>query len=226
MAVVEYERKGDVVVITMDDGKMNSFDFKLLEAVGAALDRVDAESGNVSILLMGNAKAFSAGFDLKIMKGPPSEAQYNLFMRGCELVIRLAEYHRPVVIGCPGHGLALGAILLLAGDVRVGKRGSKFKYGMNEVQIGMTVPILGVELARHKMPKSKFGYATTQGAIVGPDEAVEFGFLDMCVEESEFQAVCYAEAERLARLKNPGFKNTKQYERGEMIAHIKATLGC
>lgn len=27
----------------------------------------------------------------------------------------------------------------------------KYKYGMNEVAIGMTVPPVGVELARHRM---------------------------------------------------------------------------
>ena len=55
--------------------------------------------------------------------------QYNLFMDGMKLTIRIAEYPRPVVMGCTGHGLALGAILLLAADMRIGKRGEKYKYG-------------------------------------------------------------------------------------------------
>lgn len=44
--------------------------------------------------------------------------------------------------------------------------GPKYKYGMNEVQIGMTVPILGVELARHRMPKSQISKAVTQVMLV------------------------------------------------------------
>ena len=46
-----------------------------------------------------------------------------------------------------GHGLALGAIMLLAGDVRVGPNasGSKARFGLNEVAIGMTLPMIGLE---------------------------------------------------------------------------------
>lgn len=224
MALVQYERKGDVVVITLDDGKMNSFTFSLIEALHGALDKAEKEDGSVSVLLMGNAKAFSAGFDLGIMGGPQSMEQYNLFMRGCELSIRLAEFPRPVAMGSTGHGLALGAIILLAGDVRVGKRGPKFKYGMNEVAIGMSVPILGVELARAKMPKAYISRAVTQGCIFTADEAVQAGFLDICVDAADFEATCMAEAGRLAKLKNPGFSTTKKYERQAMMKIIKDTL--
>ena len=62
--------------------------------------------------------------------------------------------------------------------------------GMNEVAIGMTVPILGVELARHRMPKAYLSRAVTQAAIFGPDEAVQAGFLDVCVYGDAFDATC------------------------------------
>ena len=53
---ITYERKGDVVVLTMDDGKMNAFDFTLIKEMHEALDRVEAEAGDVSVLLLGNKK--------------------------------------------------------------------------------------------------------------------------------------------------------------------------
>lgn len=224
MPPVQYERKGDVVVITLDDGKMNSFTFVLIEAVHDALNKAEKETGNISVLLLGNAKAFSAGFDLGIMGGPKSEEQYNLFLRGLELSIRVAEFPRPVVMGSTGHSLALGAIILLAGDVRIGKRGPKFKYGMTEVAIGMTLPILGVEFARHKMPKAYLSRAVTQGVAFDSDEAVAAGFLDKCVDSADFETTCMAEAQRVAGLKNPGFSTTKRYEREGMMKHIKDTL--
>merc|ERR1711920_651002 len=117
-----------------------------------------------------------------------------------------------------------GAILLLAGDVRIGKRGPKFKFGMNEVAIGMMVPIFGMELARHKMPAAYLSRATTQGTVFTADEAVKVGYLDVCVDEADFLSTCMVEAERVAKLKNPGFKGTKMYERGAIAEHVKATL--
>lgn len=44
-----------------------------------------------AVPLQGNRKAFSAGFDLKIMAGKQSMDQHTLFLRGCELAIRLAS---------------------------------------------------------------------------------------------------------------------------------------
>ena len=46
--MVSYARDGDVVTIAMDDGKMNSFGFELLAAVGEALDRAEREEGTGS----------------------------------------------------------------------------------------------------------------------------------------------------------------------------------
>merc|ERR1712039_514940 len=90
--------------------------------------------------------------------------------------------------------------------------------------IGMMVPIFGMELARHKMPAAYLSRATTQGTVFTADEAVKVGYLDVCVDDVDFERTCIAEAERLAKLKNPGFKVTKTYERGAIAKYVKDTL--
>lgn len=102
---------------------------------------------------------------MQVMGGPVSEVQYTLFMAGANLALRVFEFPRPVVIGCSGHALALGAIFLLAADVRVGKRGPKYKIGLTEVAIGMTVPVFGVELARHSMSKAQLERGIAQAQV-------------------------------------------------------------
>uniref|UniRef100_A0A7S3V1M2 Enoyl-CoA hydratase n=1 Tax=Aplanochytrium stocchinoi TaxID=215587 RepID=A0A7S3V1M2_9STRA len=223
MSLVSYERKDDVVVLTMDDSKMNSFSFEMIDQINKALDKAEKEQGSWSLLIVGNNKAFSAGFDLKTMTKPPCLEQHELFMQGGSLVMRLFEFPRPVIFGCSGHALALGAIMLMAGDFIVGKRG-KGKIGINEVAIGMTVPVFGVELARLRLSRKHFAKAVLQGSIYSPDEAVECGFLDIAVDENEFQSTCMAEATRLAKLKNPGFSNTKSFIKQETWRKIHATI--
>mmetsp|Transcript_5966 Transcript_5966/g.6852 ORF Transcript_5966/g.6852 Transcript_5966/m.6852 type:complete len:239 (-) Transcript_5966:4-720(-) len=222
-SLVSYERKGDVVVLTMNDQKMNSFSFQLIQELNKALDRATLEKGSWSLLLLGNAKAFSAGFDLSVMGAPPSMDQHRLFVEGSELVLRFFEFPRPVVFGCSGHALALGAIMLLAGDVRIGKRG-KAKIGMNEVAIGMSVPQLAVELARHKLTAKELNAATTQAKIYNVDQAVACGYLDVAVDEADFETTCFAEAERLAKLKNPGFSTTKSFLKREIAEKTRGAL--
>jgi enoyl-CoA hydratase len=134
--------EGDVATISMDDGKMNAFGFDLCKDVTEAMDLALAR-GAGAVVVAGNAKAFSAGFDLQIMAKGTSDQQAALFEKGSELILKFFEFPRPLVIAAQGHGLALGAILLLAADVRIGSNAPKHKYGLNEVAIGMSVPVSG-----------------------------------------------------------------------------------
>ena len=43
-----------------------------------------------------------------------------LLHRGAMLCLRIFTFPKPVVLAVTGHALALGAILLLAGDLRIG----------------------------------------------------------------------------------------------------------
>ena len=63
--------------------------------------------------------------------------------------MRLYTLPMPLVVACTGHALAGGALLVLTGDVRVAARGA-FRIGLNEVQLGLPLPILAVELARYR----------------------------------------------------------------------------
>ena len=72
------------------------------------------------------------------MTAAPAPAR-DLLGAGADLGLRLYAAPIPVVMGCTGHALAMGAILLFCGDVRIGAEGP-FKLGMNEVAIGMPVP--------------------------------------------------------------------------------------
>ena len=67
-----------------------------------------------------------------------------LVEEGFVLGIRLLEYPAPVIIGCTGHAVAMGAFLLLCGDYRVGVDGP-FRIVANEVAIGMTMPFTAIE---------------------------------------------------------------------------------
>ena len=120
-----------VAVASIDDGKANSFTMGMIDEVNSFLDDAEADAGTAAVVLTGNAKFFSAGFDLKVMtQGTPDDI-FNLVTHGAEMCLRLATFPKPVVAASTGHCMALGAIITLACDYRVGADG-KFKVGMNE----------------------------------------------------------------------------------------------
>lgn len=217
---VRYELVDTVAVLTLDDGKVNAISHEVIRALQECLDRAEREAA--AVLLVGRAGRLSGGFDLGEMKRS-DEAARNLVTAGAELVFRVYTFPRPVVIACSGHAIAIGAILLLAADLRVGAAGN-FKIGMNEVAIHLTLPIFAMELARARLSNRYFTRATTQAQIFDPDGAREAGYLDFTVAPEELYSAALDHARRLAALPHPTFGNTKETERGATARFIRETL--
>ena len=77
-------------------------------------------AGNLHLLLViGRPGKFSAGFDLSVMNQGPEKA-VALASQGAQLGIRLVDWPAPVIFGVSGHALAMGAVLLLTADIRIG----------------------------------------------------------------------------------------------------------
>ena len=113
--------------------------------------------------------------------------------------------------------------MLLTGDVRVGAAGA-FRIGLNEVSIGMPVPVLAMELARDRIATTELGRATLQATIYNPDDAARVGYLDTVVPAGDVVAKAMEEATRLGGLSRMAYAATKTRLRGRTITHIVDTL--
>lgn len=218
--LVRFSLAGSVARLDFDDGKANVISPVSLPALNAALDRAEKEAGAVA--LFGRAGRFCAGFDLNTMQSGAEPAR-RLVAGGALLAARLAASPLPVVIGCGGHALAMGALLLLGADLRVGSEGD-FKIGLNEVAIGLTLPDFAVELANERLSKRHLLRATTTAELYGPAAACDAGFLDRVVSAQTLEAETLAEAARLAELPRQAFAGTKHALRGAMVERIRAGL--
>jgi enoyl-CoA hydratase len=215
-----YELRDGIAVLTMDDGKANAVSPLLIVRLNECLTRAEAEAA--AVLLVGRPGRFSGGFDLSVMTSG-FEPMRQLVISGAELLMRLYSFPRPVVAACTGHALAMGALLLLAADRRLGARGD-FKIGLNEVRIHMPLPAFGVELARDRLSKRHFTQATSQARIYDPETAVDAGYLDTVESPEGLLEAAEAVARELAALTNPAFRETKRRERAETIDRIRRTV--
>jgi enoyl-CoA hydratase len=218
--LVRYRVEGKTAVVEMDDGKANALSEPMIEAVTGALTRAEAEAS--AMVLTGRPERFCAGFDLRVMMSGPDRAK-ALLQRGSDLLLRLYGAAIPLVIACNGHAIAGGALIVLTGDVRIGAAGP-FRIGLNEVAIGLPVPVLAMELARDRLQPGALTRATLLAHIHGPDEALAAGYLDEVVPADELLPRALAEATRLSALGRAPFCATKERLRGRTIAHIRATL--
>jgi enoyl-CoA hydratase len=217
---VTYELDGAVAVIRLDDGKVNTIPPATVEALSAAVDRAEAEAG--AILIVGRDGKLSAGFDLEVMTSGV-EAMRSLVGSGARLLMRLYGSPLPVVVACTGHALAMGALLLLAADSRIGAD-RPAKIGLNEVAIGMGLPVFAVELARDRLDPRSFTRSVIQGQVFDAASAVDVGYLDRLTPADEVEQVALEEARALAELRRGAVRETKTRARGEMIERVLAGL--
>jgi len=220
-SAVTYELHDRVALITVDDGKANAISHQIAAGIHEALEQAKTEAG--AVVLAGRPGRFSAGFDLSVMTSSP-EAARNLLKAGADIAIEIHEFPMPVVVASTGHALAMGAILLMSADVRIGAEGN-YKIGLNEVAIGMPVPKFAVELARTSLSNAAFTAAVNLATVYDPAGAVSAGYLDQIVADDAVCSTALAHASDLAeRLDADAFALTRTNCRGASLDLIRSGL--
>ena len=103
------ETHDGVVHLLWDDGKANSVSSELLLELNEQLDQCERD-GAKGLVVVGRPGVFCAGFNLKEL-GRGGQSTRDLVRGGAELLLRLYGLPIPVVIGCTGHALGMGALL-------------------------------------------------------------------------------------------------------------------
>ena len=218
--LVHYAIEADIARITMDDGKANALSYEMIEGLLSAFDRAEAEAK--AVILTGRAGRFCAGFDLKVMLQSMDSA-VALLTEGAPLFLRLLRFPRPVIAVSTGHAIAGGALLLLASDIAVGVDGP-FKIGLNEVSIGLPLPIMAVELARAKLDSTRLSEATLAGQVYTPQEAAKVGYLNHAVPAESLTEFAANIARGAARIDGRPFAATKKRLWGQLANTIESSL--
>lgn len=220
MSFVTSDMQQRICILRLDHGKPNSISEAVSIELMAALD--EAERTSDAVVLLGKPGMFSAGFDLPTM-AEGAAAAAAMVHAGGRLLMSIYNHPKPIVVGCTGHAIAMGAFMVMAGDYRIGARGD-FKIGATETAIGMTLPTFGIELARACLSKRHYDRAIVQSTIYDPSAAVDAGFLDALVEPDRLEAEALEVAGRLGQLKQPAFRNNKRLAHAATVDLILSGL--
>jgi enoyl-CoA hydratase len=218
--LISYQLQDGIATLTLSNGKVNAISPAVVEAFNSALDQ--AEKDRAVVIITGQPGILSGGYDLKVMTSSP-EAAINLVKEGSTLARRMLAHPFPIVIACPGHAVAKGAFLLLSADYRIGVEGP-FSIGLNEVQIGMTMHHVGIELARDRLRKSAFHRSVINGEMFDPEGAMDAGFLDKLVSIEELPEAARTAALQLKKINMSAHKHTKLKVRKALLETLDAAI--
>ncbi|MEY2467554.1 MAG: enoyl-CoA hydratase [Actinomycetota bacterium] len=218
MARVSYEFDGTIATIAMDDGKVNALSPDMQAEINGALDKAEADNASV-VILTGNQKVLSAGFDLAVIT-TPGRASVDMLRGGFELSYRMLSFPKPIVIAAPGHAIAMGLFLLLSGDYRIGVD-APVKLMANEVQIGMTLPWAAVEIMRYRVTPPAFARMLNLADPMPQSEAVAAGVLDLLVPADELMDAARAVATTFAGLNMDAHLGTKLRVNADLLKALR-----
>ena len=113
--------------------------------------------------------------------------------------------------------------MLLYADYRIGVKGN-YKIGLNEVQIGMTMPYTGIEIAKARLSPLFLERSINNAEIFSTEDAVSAGFLDAIVSEEELLATAIETAAMFAKLDVKAHAETKLRLRASYLDNINKAI--
>lgn len=219
-SLVKYHCEAGVATLQLDDGKRNALSPAMFDAINAALDRAVAD--RAIVIFTGREEVFSAGFDLKVMKGGGVSA-LKMLRAGYALTARVLAHPYPVIVACNGHVLAMGVFLMLSADYIIGTRGD-FKVAANEVALGLPMPRVAAAMLRHRLQPAAFQTAVTLSRYFSVEAAREAGFFDELAEPEALLTRAQECATEFARLDMAAHAASKQSIRQPLIRYIHRSI--
>lgn len=199
MNEILYEKRGAVATLKLNrPRKLNAISSDMLDGIAAALDEASRDDDVRVLVLAGEGKAFSAGFDLEM--GAPAEGESrDEFLRrelhkDLDTILLFWNFPKPVIAAV--HGYCLGSAMEISAvcDITLAAEGCRF--GAPEVRFGsgivcMILPwIVGQKNAREML-------------LVGSDRidaerAMSIGLVNRVVPADELMREAYALADEIA----------------------------
>lgn len=145
MSHVQYRKRGATAELTLDrPDKLNAINGEMLDALIAGLDEADRDNDVRALILNGNGRAFSAGFDLDMGKPQDGESK-EAFMRrelrrDFDAIMRFWDFPKPTIAAV--HGYCLGSAMEISAVCDLTVSTEDCRFGAPEVRFGSGIVCL------------------------------------------------------------------------------------
>lgn len=210
MSVVNVDRRGAVMTITIAHPPVNAISPDVLEALGAAVSEAEQDAAIRAVVVSGSEAVFAAGADLPAFfaRGQPPITAIHA---GVALLDRLEALPKPVIAAVEGLCLGGGLELALAADLRVAS--ARARFGQPEVSLGIIPGWSGTRrLPRLIGVGAALDLILTGEAMAG-DRAFALGLVQRLAPDGEALATAQNLARQLAHNAPAALAHAKQLVR-------------
>ena len=177
-APVRTERRGKVLLITLDRPKANAIDAAVSRALYAAFERLQQdEELLVGVLASANERIFSAGWDLNEAAASyePGETEKSHGPGGFAGIVENFTLNKPVIAAIRGAAVGGGFEMALACDIILASPDAWFQ--LPEMQRGFLPDVGGVQRLPRLLPLNVARVMLYTGRRMDADEAKHWGLV-------------------------------------------------
>ena len=202
----------------------NRFNRDSLDAINAALDKVEQSEAPTALVTVGAGKFYSNGLDLAWMGQAGTDAAIENVQRVHELLVRMLTFPVITVAALNGHAFAAGAMLALGHDFRV-MRSDRGFFCLPEVDIQIPFTKTMQSLIMSRLPPQTAHEACVTGKRYGGEQARERGIVDETGTDAEVLPKAIALAKSLAGKHRATLQAIKRAAYGQVIAALESERG-
>lgn len=220
---LELERRGRVLVITIDNPPMNAITPLMHTELSSIFSDINRDPDTAVVVLTGAGKAFSAGGDINTMAARAEQkdtgSMVPALMEAKEIIYGLLRLQKPLIGRINGHAMGLGATLAVFCDITYMVETAKIadthvKVGIVAGDGGSLMWPLLMGFGRAKE------YLLTGDTLTGK-QAAELGLINYAVKAEELDERVYGMADRLAAGPSIAINGTKTAVNMLLLRHFE-----
>ena len=203
-------------VIINEPKTYNSLSFKNLNDLIKVLKKLNNNQKTKVIILEGAGKGFSAGHNLKEVKGLKKKEKYQKLFNLCsKLMLQIVEGKKPVIAKVHGAAYAAGCQLVASCDLAYSTKDALFATPGVNIGLFCSTPMVAVS---RKINRKAMMKMLLTGEPIKANDAKEIGLINDCFNKSELNREVLKIARKIASKSNLTIKIGKQtfYKQLEM----------
>jgi len=225
LSLIEREDIEGVARLVLKNGVTNPISLELVQELhGLVVEARDDPSVRSLVIVSGNDKFFSIGFDLPTLSKLGKEDLMFFYQSFNRLSIDLYTMPKPTVAALKGHAIAGGCILALCVDYRFMAEGRKL-MGLNEVKLGLPVPYPADNILRQIVGDRNARNIMEGGEFYESKDSLKMGLVDEVQPIDKVLDSSMEKARKLGEMPTAAFgmikKNRVEPVKGRILARLE-----
>lgn len=198
--IIVKREEGVVTVILNRPETLNALNTKMVEELSFALTEITRQTETKVLILTGSGRAFCSGGDIEEVSGRQTQniidARDNVLSLGKDVVAKLMDLEKPVLVAVNGVAAAAGCTLALAGDIIIASENASFSLSF--VRLGLIPDAGGLYNLPRLVGIAKAKELCFTGDTINAVDAKDIGLVNKVVPPEQLESSTKEMALRLS----------------------------